>query len=281
MFDARSRSWSKPVTTGQPPSPRTLHFAAVVGSRLFVFGGGGIAMTPVDDTRLHVLDLETCTTQNSLLAHFNAAGFLCTLWLPIDSSCSVWCSVAMPHSDQGLPTGSRALVLPKYHRRCPATTAWPHNMRRWNKDLRLRWHGGHRFSWGPLDARYRCDGMVRSPSTAGALDLMKASQGVRIHVPVHAGSEEGGGEVFVARLSPHAPAILPRRSQPPTSGLPPSARSAHAVAVLGDSFFISGGLGLSGTEGQPPLAFDDLIEFDTAAMRWKALVADTAPINPR
>ena len=34
-----SGEWSKPVTSGAPPSPRQGHVAAMVGSKLFIHGG--------------------------------------------------------------------------------------------------------------------------------------------------------------------------------------------------------------------------------------------------
>lgn len=42
---------------GTPPSPRTFHTnSAVIGDRLYVFGGGNKGVDPVQDQQLHVFD---------------------------------------------------------------------------------------------------------------------------------------------------------------------------------------------------------------------------------
>lgn len=45
-------------TTGVPPSPRTCHSMASVGSKFYVFGGGLSGPDPVPDTTLHVFNAE-------------------------------------------------------------------------------------------------------------------------------------------------------------------------------------------------------------------------------
>lgn len=46
-----------PKVTGTPPSPRTYHTSsAVIGDRLYVFGGGDKGVDPVKDQQLHIFD---------------------------------------------------------------------------------------------------------------------------------------------------------------------------------------------------------------------------------
>lgn len=48
--------WETVETTGNPPSPRTCHSMASVGSKFYVFGGGLSGPDPVPDTTLHVFN---------------------------------------------------------------------------------------------------------------------------------------------------------------------------------------------------------------------------------
>eukprot|EP01018_Ginkgo_biloba_P014162 Gb_08826 [translate_table: standard] len=56
ILDLQQKTWTLPEYFGTPPSPRRGHTAAVIGNRMFVFGG-------YDGTRhfsdLHALDLQT------------------------------------------------------------------------------------------------------------------------------------------------------------------------------------------------------------------------------
>uniref|UniRef100_UPI00358F4FA1 rab9 effector protein with kelch motifs-like n=1 Tax=Myxine glutinosa TaxID=7769 RepID=UPI00358F4FA1 len=56
-LDIDAGSWSNPEIRGVPPSPRTCHeAAALVGDRLFLWGGGEKGSAPVRDPKLHVFD---------------------------------------------------------------------------------------------------------------------------------------------------------------------------------------------------------------------------------
>ena len=59
VYDDHSRHWSEQVTRGAAPSPRSGHYAEVLGDRMFVFGGD--TGEPADRrlTQMHVLDLFT------------------------------------------------------------------------------------------------------------------------------------------------------------------------------------------------------------------------------
>lgn len=46
-------TWSKPITTGNPPSVRAGHSCVAVGTKLYLFGGGD-GNTYLND--LHILD---------------------------------------------------------------------------------------------------------------------------------------------------------------------------------------------------------------------------------
>lgn len=50
--------WVRPSFTGTPPAPRTGHSAVLLGSRMFIFGGGN-AVRSLND--LHILDISTMT----------------------------------------------------------------------------------------------------------------------------------------------------------------------------------------------------------------------------
>lgn len=54
-FDVVTRTWSRLVPTGEPPSPRAAHAATAVGTMVVIQGGIGPAGLATDD--LHVLDL--------------------------------------------------------------------------------------------------------------------------------------------------------------------------------------------------------------------------------
>eukprot|EP00271_Cylindrocystis_brebissonii_P001162 TRINITY_DN11466_c0_g1_i1.p1 TRINITY_DN11466_c0_g1~~TRINITY_DN11466_c0_g1_i1.p1 ORF type:complete len:942 (+),score=168.46 TRINITY_DN11466_c0_g1_i1:136-2961(+) len=54
-FDVASRTWTKLVPVGEPPSPRAAHAATAVGTMVVIQGGIGPAGLATDD--LHVLDL--------------------------------------------------------------------------------------------------------------------------------------------------------------------------------------------------------------------------------
>ncbi|XP_025905312.1 rab9 effector protein with kelch motifs, partial [Nothoprocta perdicaria] len=54
--------WRCPAVTGAPPRPRTFHTSsALLGQRLYVFGGGERGAEPVRDRQLHVFDTATLT----------------------------------------------------------------------------------------------------------------------------------------------------------------------------------------------------------------------------
>ena len=55
--------WETVETCGTPPSPRTCHSMASVGSKFYVFGGGLSGPDPVPDTTVHVFNAGTiCMT---------------------------------------------------------------------------------------------------------------------------------------------------------------------------------------------------------------------------
>ncbi|NWI13170.1 RABEK protein, partial [Crypturellus soui] len=55
-------AWRSPGVAGVPPRPRTFHTSsALVGERLYVFGGGERGAEPVPDRQLHVFDTATLT----------------------------------------------------------------------------------------------------------------------------------------------------------------------------------------------------------------------------
>ncbi|XP_067165266.1 rab9 effector protein with kelch motifs isoform X3 [Apteryx mantelli] len=55
-------TWESPEVTGVQPLPRTFHTSsAVIGDRLYVFGGGERGAEPVQDQQLHVFDTATLT----------------------------------------------------------------------------------------------------------------------------------------------------------------------------------------------------------------------------
>ena len=51
VYHPKARRWEQPHTNGMPPSPRKGHVAALVGSKLFFWGGCGATCS---DTRVHV-----------------------------------------------------------------------------------------------------------------------------------------------------------------------------------------------------------------------------------
>ena len=48
--------WETVETTGHPPSPRTCHSMASVGSKFYVFGGGLSGPEPVPDNTVHAFN---------------------------------------------------------------------------------------------------------------------------------------------------------------------------------------------------------------------------------
>ena len=61
VHDVDAMAWSQPSTTGEPPSQREGHTAAVVGTDVIVFGGAGLDKedSSVNLCDLHLLDTET------------------------------------------------------------------------------------------------------------------------------------------------------------------------------------------------------------------------------
>lgn len=57
-LDLDKGRWETVETSGSPPSPRTCHSMASVGSKLYVFGGGLSGPDPIPDTNVHVFDAE-------------------------------------------------------------------------------------------------------------------------------------------------------------------------------------------------------------------------------
>lgn len=56
MLDVPGNVWYRPAHVGTPPSPRSGHSASLIGSKLFVFGGGDRKRSYND---LHILDLDS------------------------------------------------------------------------------------------------------------------------------------------------------------------------------------------------------------------------------
>lgn len=56
-----TKYWKTVSVTGDSPSARTCHFSAVIGRKLFVFGGGLAGMMAIDDQKMHVFDMDTST----------------------------------------------------------------------------------------------------------------------------------------------------------------------------------------------------------------------------
>ncbi|XP_053230359.1 rab9 effector protein with kelch motifs isoform X1 [Podarcis raffonei] len=62
VLDLQAGTWMSPKVSGTPPSPRTYHTSsAVIGDRLYVFGGGDKGVDPVKDQQLHIFDSATLT----------------------------------------------------------------------------------------------------------------------------------------------------------------------------------------------------------------------------
>ncbi|XP_062447154.1 rab9 effector protein with kelch motifs [Rhea pennata] len=62
VLDPEIGTWESPDVTGVQPLPRTFHTSsAVIGDRLYVFGGGERGAEPVQDQQLHVFDTATLT----------------------------------------------------------------------------------------------------------------------------------------------------------------------------------------------------------------------------
>lgn len=57
-LDQEKGKWETVETHGVPPSPRTCHSMASVGSKFYVFGGGLSGPDPVPDTAIHVFNAE-------------------------------------------------------------------------------------------------------------------------------------------------------------------------------------------------------------------------------
>lgn len=57
-LDLEKGHWETVITSGSPPSPRTCHSMASVGSMLYVFGGGLSGPDPVLDTIVHKFNAE-------------------------------------------------------------------------------------------------------------------------------------------------------------------------------------------------------------------------------
>ncbi|XP_067165265.1 rab9 effector protein with kelch motifs isoform X2 [Apteryx mantelli] len=59
VLDPEIGTWESPEVTGVQPLPRTFHTSsAVIGDRLYVFGGGERGAEPVQDQQLHVFDTD-------------------------------------------------------------------------------------------------------------------------------------------------------------------------------------------------------------------------------
>eukprot|EP00039_Didymoeca_costata_P013448 m.204454 g.204454 ORF g.204454 m.204454 type:complete len:417 (+) comp15776_c0_seq31:110-1360(+) len=70
IFNYKTKCWVevKPEEKSTVPSPRTVRVSAVVGKFAYIFGGGHAGVTPVDDTKVHKLDLDTlCWTQPQMI----------------------------------------------------------------------------------------------------------------------------------------------------------------------------------------------------------------------
>lgn len=52
---AETLAWTKATVTGTVPSPRRAHSATLIGTKLYIFGGGETGGKPVNDT--FVLDV--------------------------------------------------------------------------------------------------------------------------------------------------------------------------------------------------------------------------------
>ena len=62
--------WETVEITGNPPSPRTCHSMASVGSKFYVFGGGLSGPDPVSDTTVHVFNVgEICQLVIEIIRH--------------------------------------------------------------------------------------------------------------------------------------------------------------------------------------------------------------------
>lgn len=48
-FDTRTKLWSYPRTTGNPPIPRTNHAVTAIGSKMYLFGGNDTTRAPTDE----------------------------------------------------------------------------------------------------------------------------------------------------------------------------------------------------------------------------------------
>ncbi|KAL4434043.1 hypothetical protein ABPG75_000484 [Micractinium tetrahymenae] len=62
VLDIATWTWSRPLTTGQPPSPRCGHSSVVYGGKLWVVGGGSgrdLLRSGRDFDDVHTLDLQT------------------------------------------------------------------------------------------------------------------------------------------------------------------------------------------------------------------------------
>ena len=55
--------WETVEVHGSPPSPRTCHIMASVGSKFYVFGGGLSGPDPVPDTNVHVFNAGEIYTE--------------------------------------------------------------------------------------------------------------------------------------------------------------------------------------------------------------------------
>lgn len=56
-WSAESLNWSKATVSGTVPGPRRAHSATLIGTRLYIFGGGEVGGKPTNDT--FVLDVGT------------------------------------------------------------------------------------------------------------------------------------------------------------------------------------------------------------------------------
>ncbi|XP_019643444.1 PREDICTED: rab9 effector protein with kelch motifs-like [Branchiostoma belcheri] len=61
VLDTGTGTWTTADVQGTPPSPRTCHYTAHRGDRLYVWGGGKTGAEPVEDRKLHVFDAATLT----------------------------------------------------------------------------------------------------------------------------------------------------------------------------------------------------------------------------
>ncbi|KAI8512415.1 hypothetical protein Bbelb_090540 [Branchiostoma belcheri] len=61
VLDTETGAWTTADVQGTPPSPRTCHYTAHRGDRLYVWGGGKTGAEPVEDRKLHVFDAATLT----------------------------------------------------------------------------------------------------------------------------------------------------------------------------------------------------------------------------